>query len=963
MNSKINLIVFAVLMVFGFSSSGQTVQWAKKGISEGFENGNALVVDDSGNVYVTGQIEFSSVFDNYTLNTYGQHDIVVAKYSTDGTIKWIKKAGGRDGDIGNGIGIDANHNVYVTGEFEEVANFGNGVTLTSDGANDGFVVKYDANGNTVWAKRFGTIYSEKGRALAVSPSGNVYITGNFSGSSDFGSTTLNSYGGNDIFVAKLNTNGNFLWAKKAGGGNQDRGYGIALDKNEDVYVTGTFTGSASFSGTTLSNSANGASFIAKYSSSGSLIWAKESGACCDTTKSNSIALDENGNIYIAGSFADKTEFDSYHFTSRGVTDIFLTKYDPNGNVIWSKQAGGADEDVAYGVTVDTLNHLVYVTGFVRAHGTFDQFPFTIAGYKDIFVAAYNMQGAVQWMRLYGGTQRDLGSAVAVDPNGNIYTTGLFNGTAFFDGFTLTGYPNQPWADFYVNKISPAVATFPSVQSAITNVAPGQCSDLVLTLQPGNGDRRLVTARINTSLTGMPINGTNYAADPVFGNGADLGNGNFVVYAGSGDSIVVTGLTAGSTYTFTVFEYNGYGITTNYNVNTPGVLSATAPTLTLQVAGLQSYICSGEALHLQANGAVTYSWAPASGLSAINGSQVIASPQSTTMFTVSGYTAANCYAESNFLIEVKPRPNVAFSALSSVCANSTPVQLQGGSPAGGTYSGSGVSNNTFYPGLTRIGTSILRYQYTDANGCSDIAQSAVTVKSVTTASMRAIDPVCENSPYLLLTHGQPLGGTYSGNGVSGNVFNPSIGTGSHSVYYSFTNSQGCTSTATRTAVVNPAPFVNLGSDMVTCVGTIISLSAGSGLNSYLWSTGATGNSILVDNSGVGVGNKSVSVRVTNSYGCENTDTINILFDLCSGIHNSHDQAFRADVYPNPFNDRFRISTDRMITLCLYDVSGRLLERLENVTGTLSAGEDLKPGLYFLTITDSRNMKTYSIVKSE
>ena len=338
----IRLCTLVIIIFITSEVNSQTVIWAKKGISPGFDYGNAIVADDSGNVYVTGQIEFTSVFDNFSLTSYGQHDIVVAKYNAAGILQWIRKAGGLEGDIGLGIGIDSSHNVYVTGEIEGVARFSSSITLTSSGNNDGFIAKYDVNGNVLWAKRFGnSSSSDKGRAIAVSPSGNCYITGNFSSTVSFGSTTLTSNGGNDIFVVKYDSNGNVGWAKRAGGSNQDRGHGIAIDLEENVYVTGAFTSSARFKTTTITNSGKYSTFLAKYNSGGTFQWAKAAGSCCDSTQASGVTLDEDGNIYITGLFADKAKFSSITLQSYGLKDIFIAKYSPTGSVLWAKQIGRA----------------------------------------------------------------------------------------------------------------------------------------------------------------------------------------------------------------------------------------------------------------------------------------------------------------------------------------------------------------------------------------------------------------------------------------------------------------------------------------------------------------------------------------------------------------------------------------------------------------------------------------------
>ena len=462
--------LLVVIIFFTLKVSSQTVIWAKKGISPGFDYGNAIVADDSGNVYVTGQIEFTSVFDNVSLTSYGQHDIVVAKYDAAGILKWIRKAGGLEGDIGLGIGIDSSHNVYVTGEIEGVARFSSSITLTSSGNNDGFIAKYDVNGIVLWAKRFGnSSRSDKGRAIAVSPAGNCYITGNFSSTVIFGSTTLTSNGGNDIFVVKYDSNGNVGWAKRAGGSKQDRGHGIAIDPAENVYVTGAFTSSARFKTTTITNSGKYSTFLAKYNSGGTFQWAKAAGSCCDSTQASGVTLDEDGNIYIAGLFADKAKFSSITLQSYGLKDIFIAKYSPTGSVLWAKHAGGSKEDIAYGITYDKIFHSIYLTGFVESSGTSGGIPYSFSGYKDVIIAAYDFSGNTKWVKTYGGSRRDIGNAITVDPLGFIYTTGIFNGTAPFGSIILTGYPNQPWADFFVNKILSPGFSSGSLQSTINNL--------------------------------------------------------------------------------------------------------------------------------------------------------------------------------------------------------------------------------------------------------------------------------------------------------------------------------------------------------------------------------------------------------------------------------------------------------------------------------------------------------------
>ncbi len=966
-----NLLFLSVLYLLFFSSTStlnaQTVQWAKTGISEGFENGNAICTDDSGNVYVTGQIEFTSVFDNVVLRSYGQHDIFVAKYNTQGNLLWIRQAGGPGGDIGNGIGIDAMHNVYVTGEFEDSARFGN-ITRYTSGGNDGFLAKYDVNGNIVWARDFGCpTSSDKGRALAVSPSGNVYITGNFSVTGTFSGLTLNANGANDIFVVKYDTNGDIQWAKKAGGSKQDRGYGLTIDANENIYVAGTFTASATFSGTTITNAGNHSTFLAKYNSSGNFQWVKEAGACCDTTKANAVALDENGNIYVTGYFMDSTQFGSFGFNGIGndtLPDAYLVKYDPLGNVVWARQAGGPDEDAAYGVVVDTLNHLIYTTGLVRAQGNFGNLPFAIVGYKDVFVAAYDMNGNEVWVKTYGGHYRDAGAAITVDPKGYIYSTGLFNDVAQFGSFTLTGYPNQPWADFYVDKISPAMAAMPTLEASNLLMTNSQCSDIQLNFTIGNGHRRIIIAHEGSAVNAFPVNGNNYTASNSFGNGSNLGNNNFVVYNGTGNNVTVTNLHPGSIYYFSVFEYNGFGIASSYMMTTNAHGNATARIFPVNInSSMPSTICEGHTAELTASGAASYTWSPSGSLSASYDAIVTASPLSTTTYTVTGLTSDGCYAEGTYTITVSPMPVVSFASMNPVCINSTPIMLSGGSPAGGIYSGNGVAAGIFDPSTTGSGTFAISYQYTDLNGCTAISGTDMTVNPLPALTFTSLPDMCSNESPTTLTNCSPAGGTYSGTGVSAGIFDPSVGAGTYQINYSYTDINGCSNSTSGNVLVNAAPVVNLGNDLIVCASNTAQLTATAGMSAYLWSTGETTPSVTVDSSGTGLGIKNVYVIVTNASGCKANDIIQVRFDLCAGINSANTINDEFLYYPSPFKSTLNIHSEKIVSFYLYDVCGRLLDKNENFFGKFTTGENLPSGIYFLEVISGTNKKVISVIKSE
>ncbi len=206
--------------------------------------------------------------------------------------------------------------------------------------------------NFVWAKQVGGSETDNGNSIATDANGNVYITGNFEATVDFdpgaGSFNLTSNGGSfysDIFIEKLDANGNFLWAKQIGGIGNDYGWSIATDDSGNVYTTGRFKGqNVDFDpGAGIFNLSSGGGssydiFIEKLSSNGSFVWAKQMGGTADDM-GLSITMDLFGNIFTTGSFQGIVDFDPdtgiFNLNSTGSEDIFIQKLDANGNFLWA----------------------------------------------------------------------------------------------------------------------------------------------------------------------------------------------------------------------------------------------------------------------------------------------------------------------------------------------------------------------------------------------------------------------------------------------------------------------------------------------------------------------------------------------------------------------------------------------------------------------------------------------------
>lgn len=368
---------------------------------------------------------------------------------------WAKSLGGTAHDESYSVAVDDNGNVYTTGHFRGTADFDPGTgtyNLTAAGERDIFISKLDAQGNFVWAKSFGATGDDESYSITTDNAGNVYATGAFTGTVDFdpGTGTQNLTATvKDIVIIKLNSGGNYVWARNIGGpgsgstGNTGVLKSIAVDASQNVYITGSFNGTADFDpGTGISNLSSAGAFdiyISKLDASGNFVWARRIGNA-GSDESNFIAIDVNA-LYITGSFSGTVDFDpgsgTNNITAAGM-DMFIAKFDTAGNFTWAKSMGGGFVNVSLSIAVNksATNGNIYTTGYFFGTTDFDPGPATFnltsAGSIDAFVCKLDAQGNFVWAKNMGGTGNDLGTYLVANMNENIFLTGYFQNTADFD---------------------------------------------------------------------------------------------------------------------------------------------------------------------------------------------------------------------------------------------------------------------------------------------------------------------------------------------------------------------------------------------------------------------------------------------------------------------------------------------------------------------------------------------------
>ena len=465
------LLLLSLLFSFYGIANAQEPDWlwAKSMGGTGFDTGNSIAPDPSGNgdVYATGQFEgtvdFDPGFGTFNITSGGGPDIFISKLDGSGNLLWAKAMGGIKLDGGYSIAVDpaGSGDVYITGYFQGTVDFDPGAgifNLTATGATDLFISKLDGTGNLLWAKAMGGSTYLYSNSIAVDPAGSgaVYTTGRFNETVDFdpGTETFNlTAAGDDIFISKLDGSGNFLWVKAFGAsGVFDVGNSIAIDPagSGDVFATGKFQGTVDFdpgAGTfNLTAVGNQSIFISRLDSSGNFVWAKTMGGP-NNIYGSSIAIDPTGigSVYTTGIFNGTVDFDPgagvFNLTAGGF-DIFISKLNGSGNFVWAKAMGGSGFDHGVSIAVDPAGSGdIYTIGNFKGTADFDPgaatFNLTSAGGSDIFISKLDGTGNFAWAKLIGGKNDDYGNTLALDALGHVYVAGQFNSSSIsLDSLTI-----------------------------------------------------------------------------------------------------------------------------------------------------------------------------------------------------------------------------------------------------------------------------------------------------------------------------------------------------------------------------------------------------------------------------------------------------------------------------------------------------------------------------------------------
>ena len=789
-----------------------------------------------------------------------------------------------------------------------------------------------------WAKAFGSTNFDHGVSITVDEFGNVYTTGVFAGTVDFdtgiGSFNLTSAAGSaDVFIQKLDASGNFIWAKSFGSTSNDIGYSITVDGLGNVYATGIFSGTVDFDpgagSFNLTSTGNHDVFVQKLDASGNFIWAKAFGSGSNDF-GLSITVDGLGNVYTTGLFSETVDFDPgtglFYHTSEGFGDVFVQKLDASGNFIWAKAVGSTFDDRGLSITVDSSGN-VYATGYFQGTVDFDpgvgSFNHTSTGNNDVFIQKLDAAGDFIWAKAVGSTNIENGYSIAVDPSGNVYTTGYFQGTLDFDPgagiFNITSAGNY---DAFIQKLdasgnflwAKAVGStlddrgYSMTVDASGNVyATGVFSDTV-DFDPGAGTFNLTSAGVYDVFVQKLDAAGNFIWAKAFGSNSN----------DQGSSIAVN--TSGNVYTTGYFSgtvdfdtgAGTFNLTGSYDVFVHKINQCTVNTgIDVQTA-CDSYQWIDGQTYTASNNSATFNLTNVAGCDSTvtlnltitnsnTGSEILTECDSYTWNT-NGET----YTQSGQYTEVLSNQN---GCDSTVTLDLTITNSSTGSEI--------VTECDSYTWNTNGQTYTESGQYTEVLSNQSGCDSTVTLDLTITNSSTGSEIVTECDSYTWNTNGQ----TYTESGQYTEVLS---------------NQSGCDSTVTLDLTINTSSS---------------STQTETGIESYTWSV----NNQTYTESG------TYTAVIPNASGCDSTITLDLTLQF-TGL--DEDESSYVTVYPNPTYNSFTLSTKNMINMnyTLVDIQGKVV-----FIGKIESSEEivdiskLSRGEYNLVFEDE-SIGQISIIKN-
>ncbi|MGV3660795.1 MAG: SBBP repeat-containing protein [Prosthecobacter sp.] len=432
------MISFRTLCLALFATSihaaTPTFEWVAAGGGAKSDKTRAVTFDREGNVFLAGETTDDGTFGDLKRTGLGATDFFLAKVSKEGRFLWVRSLGGSLVDRGYGVATDAAGNAYVTGHYQSTDAQANGQTLPNAGDYDIFVAKYDPAGTLLWLRTAGGKGYDYGHGIVVDSKGDIVITGAVAGEAKFGDVTVNAGSTTrPIFCAKYDAAGTLKWVKTTGGKFSGSGHGLGVDGKDAIYIGGSGGGVGSLDGVAL-DSKSQAGIVLKLSPEGQGIWAASLPGV-PSAGFHEITVDTAGRTWCAGMFKGVLNGGPAQTTGDKDSDGVLAHFSPEGKLMWSHVIQGPAVDYCLGVATDNTGRC-FVTGEFSATATFAGQTLNSQGATDIYTAALDEKGGVEWLVPSGGTMGDNAYCVAWHPSGRLALAGACVAPAAFGGQTM-----------------------------------------------------------------------------------------------------------------------------------------------------------------------------------------------------------------------------------------------------------------------------------------------------------------------------------------------------------------------------------------------------------------------------------------------------------------------------------------------------------------------------------------------
>lgn len=437
---------------------GQNVDWAKQ-VPTSSDLDPKIAVDSKGNSYLCGAYKDTCIFGIDTIISQNPETMFFAKYDSSGAIQWAQTASGTspsNASNAQDICLDAYGNIYLTGQYNGTTDFG-GIILLGSGS---YVAKYTSSGSIIWAHRIDTLQSTYSTKIIAGDSNSIFIAGNFWQQTDIGCSILNPVAASETqFIIRYDSSGTCQWGKTF---IATYLFDMAIDKDNNIYVTGAFMGNGTFDTIIISNHGSQDIYLAKCNSNGTWDWALSFGSN-DYDQGLGVTTDKYGHIFLTGYFSNSADFIDTTLVSTGAGDIFIACFDKVGNIHWVRQAGGGyGNQYSFAITSNNFGNCI-ITGSIIDTTHFGNHTVIPNGEKT-FIAKYDSTGYCTWAFASTGDSGDRGYDIKTDTLDNIYLSGFFywHGTYSFGSFTfnVTSDPTCSFGEcptIYLVKINSSIA--------------------------------------------------------------------------------------------------------------------------------------------------------------------------------------------------------------------------------------------------------------------------------------------------------------------------------------------------------------------------------------------------------------------------------------------------------------------------------------------------------------------------